>query len=181
MMGARYQELLDNVKAYYYFPIAIAKESNVGDAVITARVKPMGGRIDQAGGLAFGLRNVGNYFVLRLNALEDNFILFEFINNRRFQRAIFQNKMEPISTVNPFHRMDIQGATLQKKIEAGKWYEIKAEITGQTLRGYLDDECLIEYTAEWPVHGHVGLWTKADSLTSFKDLNITARQEGDSR
>jgi pyruvate, water dikinase len=181
MMGARYQGLLDNVKAYYYFPLAIAKESNVGDAVITVRVKPMDGRIDQAGGLAFGLRNVGNYFVLRLNALEDNFILFEFVNNRRFQRAIFQDKPQTLSTVSPLHRVDSRGATVPKKIEAGKWYEIKAEITGQTVKGYLNDECLIEHTAEWPVHGHVGLWTKADSTTGFKDLDIKARQEGDSR
>ncbi|MHC1744916.1 MAG: PEP/pyruvate-binding domain-containing protein [Syntrophobacteraceae bacterium] len=153
VMGARYQELLDNVKAYYYFPLAIAKESGVGDAVISTRVKPMGGRIDQAGGLAFGLRNVGNYFVLRVNALENNLILFEFVNNRRFSRA---------------------SASLA--IETGRWVDIQVETTGNHILGYLDDELLIDYTAEWPVHGYVGLWSKADSVTGFRELKVTPRQ-----
>jgi pyruvate, water dikinase len=174
MVGAKYQEFLDNVGAYYYFPIAIAKESAVSDAILQVKVRALAGSIDRAGGLVFGLRNVGNYFVLRLNALEDNFVLFEFINNRRFQRATFQNKIETRSFVNPFHRMQLDGATVQKQIETGKWYDIKAEISGHTVKGYLDDELLIEYTAERPLNGHVGLWTKADSVTHFDELTIEA-------
>ena len=34
MVGAKYQEFLDNIRAYYYFPIAIARESAVSDAVL---------------------------------------------------------------------------------------------------------------------------------------------------
>jgi pyruvate,water dikinase len=149
MVGAKYQEFLDNISAYYYFPIAIAKESAVSDAIIQVNVRPVSGSIDQAGGLVFGLMNVGNYFVLRINALEDNFNLFEFINDRRFQRA-----------------------TVHRKIETAEWRRIKAEISGQTLKGYLDDELLIEYTAERPLNGYVGIWTKADSVTCFDALTI---------
>ena len=110
--------------------------------------------------------------MLRLNALEDNFVLFEFINNRRFERAVFQNRIEPRSYINPFHDLQLQNETLRQKIETGKWYEIKAEISGQTVKGYLDDELLIEYTAERPIKGHVGIWTKADSVTYFEELTI---------
>ena len=151
MVGAKYQEFLDNVSAYYYFPLAIAKDSAVSDAVLRVRVKPVDGSIDRAGGLAFGIRNIGNYFVLRLNALEDNLILFEFVNNRRFTRA-----------------------SAPKKIEAGNWYRITVEVSDRTIKGYLDDELLIEYTAEWPLNGHVGMWTKADSVTFFDELVIEA-------
>jgi pyruvate,water dikinase len=158
VMGARYQKLLDNMKAYYHFPLAISRESRVENAVIAARVKLLAGRIDQAGGLAFGLRNVGNYFVLRINGLEDNLILFEYVNNRRFSRGVV-----PVT------------------IATDRWYTIRVETSGTHIRGYLDEERLIEYTAEWPVHGHVGLWTKADSVTGFKELNITARQKGSSQ
>ncbi|MFH0994743.1 MAG: hypothetical protein V1844_04500 [Pseudomonadota bacterium] len=99
----------------------------------------------------FGLMNVGNYFVLRVNALEDNFNLFEFINDRRFQRA-----------------------TVHRKIETAVWYRIKAEISGQTLKGYLDDELLVEYTSERPLNGYMDIWTKADSVTCFDALTIEA-------
>ncbi len=151
MVGAKYQEFLDNIRAYYYFPIAIARESAVSDAILQVDVRPVSGSIDRAGGLAFGLMNVGNYFVLRINALEDNFNLFEFINDRRFQRA-----------------------TVHRKIETARWYRIRAEITGQTLKGYLDDDLLIEYTSERPLNGYVGIWTKADSVTCFDALTIDA-------
>jgi pyruvate,water dikinase len=149
IMGARYQELLDNIEAYYYFPLAIAKDSEVGDAVLKVRVKPAAGSVDQAGGLAFGIRNINNYFVLRVNALEDNIMLFEYVNNKRLTRA-----------------------TVQHEIKKDQWYLITVETKGNTLKGYLDDQLLLEYTAERPLTGYVGLWTKADSVTFFNELTI---------
>jgi len=149
MMGAKYQELLDNIEAYYYFPLAIAKDSEVGDAVLKVRVKPVAGSVDQAGGLAFGIRNINNYFVLRVNALEDNLMLFEYVNNKRLTRA-----------------------TVQHEIRKDQWYLIAVETKGNTLKGYLDDQLLLEYTAERPLTGYVGLWTKADSVTFFNELTI---------
>jgi pyruvate,water dikinase len=151
MIGAKYQEFMDNIRAYYYFPLAIAKDSLVSDAVLRVRTKSIGGNIDRAGGLAFGIINIGNYFVLRLNALEDNFMLFEFINNRRFTRA-----------------------SVPKEIETGRWHQITVEVSGDTIKGYLDGELLIEYTSERPLKGHVGIWTKADSVTYFEELIIEA-------
>lgn len=152
MIGAKYQQFLDRIQAHHYFPIAIAKDSAVSEAVLGVKVKPEGGCIDRAGGIAFGIRNVGNYFVLALDALRNNLALFEFVNNRRFKREVGQ-----------------------KEIASGKWYHVSAEISGHTLKGYLDDERAIQYTAERPLSGYVGLWTKADSITYFEELVI---QEG---
>jgi len=153
MAGAKYQEFLDNIEAYYYFPIAIVKDSIVSAAAIRVRVKPAAGSIDRAGGIAFGIKNMGNYFALRINALEDNFNLFEFVNDRRFERA-----------------------AVTRKIETDRWYTIKVVVSGRNIKGYLDDELLIEYTAARSLKGYVGLWTKADSVTFFEDLVI--RQDG---
>ncbi|MBV5316312.1 MAG: hypothetical protein JZU50_00750 [Desulfobulbaceae bacterium] len=36
----------------------------------------------------------------------------------------------------------------------------------------VDGETVLRYQAEKPLHGHVGLWTKADSVTLFNDLVI---------
>ena len=152
MIGPQYQGLLDSIEAYSYFPLAIAKDSEISEGILRVRVKPVAGSIDQAGGLAFGIRNINNYFVLRINALEDNVVLFEYVNNRRFQRTAFH-----------------------QKIETGRWYLITVEISGNTLRGYLDDELFIEYTADRPLAGYVGLWAKADSVTYFDELSIEQR------
>jgi pyruvate, water dikinase len=147
VMGASLQEFLDNIQAYFYFPLAIAKNSTMADGTITVRVKAIRGSIDRAGGVAFGLKNAGNYFTLRLNALEDNVILFEYVNNKRFQRA-----------------------SVKKKIKSNRWYELKVEIRGKTIRGYIDGERILEYETLAPLKGHVGLWTKADSVTAFQHL-----------
>jgi pyruvate,water dikinase len=149
MMGAKYQELLDNIEAYYYFPLAIAKDSEIAKGTMLVKVKPVAGSVDQAGGLAFGIRNINNYFVLRINALEDNVILFEYVNNKRLTRA-----------------------RVEKGIKTADWYSITVEISGNSMKGYLDDELVMEYTGERPLSGYVGLWTKADSVTYFDELTI---------
>jgi pyruvate, water dikinase len=149
MIGETYFEILDNLGAYFYFPLAIAKESYVTDAVLRVRVKAVSGSIDQAGGLAFGIRNVGNYFVCRINALEDNVILFEFLNNKRLKRAA-----SPV------------------KLTLNQWYDLQVEVSGYHCRCFLDEEPVIDYDADRPLDGYVGLWTKADSVTQFADLTI---------
>ena len=90
--GPRLQDFLDRMEAYYYFPLIIAKDSELGEGTIQVEVKAVGGHIDRAGGIAFGLRSLGNYFVWRLNALEDNLVLFEYENHRRHQRATSQTE-----------------------------------------------------------------------------------------
>ncbi len=152
MIGETYFEILDNIGAYFYFPLAIAKESYVKEAVLGVRVKPVSGSIDQAGGLAFGIRNVGNYFVFRVNTLEDNVILFEFLNNKRLKRATF-----PV------------------KLVAGRWYHLKVEISENRCRCFLDEAPVIDYSAERPLDGYVGLWTKSDAVTHFVDLVIDSQ------
>lgn len=148
----RYMEYLDNLEAYYYFPLAIAKASRLEEGAAQVMVKCLSGIIDQAGGLAFAIRDWANYFVFRINALEDNAILFEFRNNKRFERA---------ATDVP--------------IEAGNWYNLRIETRGRSIRTYLGDSQLLEYEADRVLDGYVGLWTKADSATLFNNLNISCR------
>lgn len=151
IVGVKYKEFLDSIGAYFYFPLAIAKESFVTDAVLKVRAQAAAGKIDQVAGLAFAIRDVGNYFVLRINALEDNFALFEYVNGKRFLRT-----KVPASIVR------------------GEWYEISVAVQGHTLKGYLDGELRLEYTAERLLHGFVGLWTRADAVSYFEGLLIKA-------
>lgn len=145
--GPSLQEFLDSMEAYYYFPLIIARNSEMADGSIQVEVKAVRGNIDQAGGIAFGIKNAGNYFVFRINALEDNIILFEYINNKRFQRAL-----------------------KKWKIRSNRWYRLKVKIQGTTVQGVVDGEPALEYQADREIIGHVGLWTKADSVTAFRAL-----------
>lgn len=147
--GPSYIEFLDNIEAYYYFPIAIAKNSWIGNGSASVRIKPVSGYIDRAGGLAFGIKDICNYFVFRINALEDNVILFEFENAKRIQRKV-----------------------AEMKIDSDTWYSVRIETGENMFKGYVNDVLIMEYQAQKPISGHVGIWTKADSVTHFDDLRI---------
>lgn len=143
-LGKSYQELLDTIGAYYYFPLAIAKSGEAGDTTLTLKVKPLGGSIDQAGGLIFALKDVGNYFVLRVNALEDNVILFEYINDNRIKRAQYD-----------------------LSIAKGGWQRLAATVSANKVSCRVGETLVFEYLADRSLHGHWGLWSKADSVSLF--------------
>lgn len=146
-LGRSYQDLLDTIGAYYYFPLAIDKSGEKGNGLFSLQVKPLHGNIDQAGGLVFGLRDIGNYFVFRINALEDNVILFEFVNNNRVERA-----------------------RCELSITKDQWYFLEVTVRNRTVSCRVNEEPVFDYQTERPLHGHIGLWTKADSVTIFNDL-----------
>ncbi len=154
MIGETYLEILDNIGAYFYFPLAIAKESYLPAGSGQVRVRPVSGRIDQAAGLAFGIRNVGNYFVFRVNTLEEDVALFEFVDNKRYKRSSASASLTP-----------------------GHWYELRVDFAGQQCLCWLDGKPLIDYTALRSLDGYVGLWTKADAVSHFTDLKIAGQRE----
>lgn len=57
-----------------------------------------------------------------------------------------------------------------RRLELGTWYPLELTIEGRSLRAVAAGELTIEYTLDEPVQGRVGLWTKRDSITSFRDL-----------
>ncbi|MBI4849600.1 MAG: pyruvate, phosphate dikinase [Nitrospirae bacterium] len=149
IIGSKVQELLDNIEAYYYFPLAIVRNGKISDGTVSVMVKPMKGHIDRAGGIAFGIRNSSNYYVIRINALEDNVILFEYVNGKRRQRM-----------------------AVNEKIHSNIWYNLSVQIRGSSIRGFIDNRPVITYTTDNCIKGFIGLWTKADSVTWFDNLTI---------
>jgi pyruvate,water dikinase len=148
-MGRRYQDFLDNIEAYHYFPLLIARESNMEDGAAQVWVKPLAGKIDQSGGLAFAIRDWANYFVLRINCLENNAVLYEFKNGKRFARE----------------NSDIAAVREQ-------WHLLRVEARKGQINAFLGEELLFHHQAKRSLKGYLGLWTKADSVTMFKDLTI---------
>ena len=153
MIGAKYQQFLDNIQAYFYFPLAIAKDGFLSNGMVSAGVMPVAGSIDQAGGIAFGIQNIGNYFVFRLNSLEDNLILFEYVNSRRIERE-----------------------SVTRPLKSGRWYRLKVHIEDRQLAAFIDEEPVMTYAADRSLTGYVGLWTKADSVVGFDDFKLETKQ-----
>jgi hypothetical protein len=140
-------------KTDYRFPVAIADEGSFRDLDLKVKYKAISGSVDRAGGLVFRWKDANNYYVLRANALEDNFNLYRVVNGRR---------------------TEIEGSRL--KVTSGEWHELRVEAVGDRFTCYFDDAKKIEATDDtFKDAGKIGLWTKADSVSYFDDLQVTAK------
>ena len=149
--GSSYAEFLDNVKAYAYFPFAVFKDlQDFKEGEISLRFKPIAGRIDQAAGILFNLKPNGDYLIVRANALENNLVLFQYVRGKRSPIKWIRNT--PTATQ--------------------KWHDLKLEVSGTSVKGYLDGKLYLEHTLASAVSGRVGVWSKADSFVYFDDFTV---------
>jgi hypothetical protein len=144
---------LSTDKTDYRFPLAIADDGSFQDLDLSVRFKAVSGEVDRAAGLAFRLKDANNYYVVRANALESNYRLYHVVNGRRGQVA---------------------GANFE--VASGEWHELRVECVANKITCYYDGAKKIEATDEtFKEAGKVGLWTKADSVTYFDDLRVSAK------
>lgn len=141
----------DAVGRHASFPLAIVKDvPSFVSGTVTVHFKPIAGREDQAAGIAFAIQPNGDYLILRANALEDNLVLFQFKNGRR-------------STVKEVSRVPTK---------SGEWHELRLVIEGLVVKGSVDGKAYLQNRLDRSVAGRVGLWSKADSVVQFRDLDI---------
>lgn len=137
----------------YRFPIVVSDEGALKDLQLSVRFKAVSGKVDRAGGLVFRFKDANNYYVVRANALEGNFNFYRVVNGRRTQ---------------------IAGSNV--KVSSGDWHELRVEVSGNRFTCYYDGSKKIETTDDtFKEAGKVGLWTKADSVSEFDDLQATAK------
>jgi hypothetical protein len=135
------------------FLVAVPRMTPVRDAVVSVRCKPVAGKVDQACGLVFRYRDERSYDLVRANPLESNIRFYQVRDGRRKQLASYEGS-----------------------VTAGAWHELRVEAVGERVRVQWDGtQVLAARGPGAPVPGRVGVWTKADSVTSFDDLTVTAR------
>src|SRR6185503_2121069 len=65
--------------------VALLEDRKYGDVDVSVRFRPVSGKEDASGGILFRARDEKNYYVVRANALEDNFRLYTITEGRRKQ------------------------------------------------------------------------------------------------
>jgi hypothetical protein len=151
--GAKHEEFIDAVKAYAYFPYAVDKDvTDFRNGSISMRFRILAGQLDQCAGILFNVKPNGDYLAVRFNGKEDNLVLWTFKSGKR---------------------SFVKKGAHDKHIVLGEWHTMRIDVAGTQLRGYLDDELLLEYTLEAPVSGKVGLWSKTDSVSQFANYVVT--------
>jgi hypothetical protein len=145
----------------YRFPLAVADDGSFRDLEMSVKFKPVSGGEDQAAGLVWRLQDANNYYVVRANALENNVVLYKMQNGKREDLPLKG-----------------EGRTYGKKVTVppGQWSELKVVARAGLFEVFLNGAKLYEVEDNtFAGAGKVGLWTKADSVTYFDDLQLTAR------
>jgi hypothetical protein len=151
--GARNEQFIDNVKAWAYFPYAVAKEvPDFREGQISIRFKLVAGQLDQCAGILFNLKENGDYLTVRFNGMEDNVVLWTF------------NK-----GVRKFVKRGTENVPLTKN----QWHTLQVSVRGTNLQASLNGRRLLDYTLAETVSGKVGVWSKTDSVSFFDDFTVT--------
>jgi hypothetical protein len=130
------------------FNVIVAPPGPFADADVTVKFNPLSGKEDASGGIVLRFAD-GKYYVVRANALEDNFRLYSYDRGRR------------------------QLASAEVKRPAlGRWHTLRLVVVGDRMQAWLNGARLLDHRDARFKAGRVGLWTKADSVTAFDDLTI---------
>jgi hypothetical protein len=130
------------------YNVIVAPGGPYTDVDVSVRFKPISGREDASAGIVFRFSD-GKYYVVRANALEDNFRLY-YNDQKRYQLAT--------ATVKP--------------PALGQWHTLRVVAVANLIQAYLDGQLLLDHRDSRFHSGQVGLWTKSDSVTAFDDLEI---------
>ncbi len=131
------------------FPaIGLTTESH-RDMRVTAQIKPISGREDQAAGVLLRVQDAKNYYIVRANALEGSVGVFKYVDGRR---------------------TEIKSGSVT--VAAGSWQALRGEVVGTTIRGFVNGRLVVEADDAAFQAGGAGLWTKADSVTCFDDVSV---------
>ena len=137
------------------FPWCVLIGTSIEDGFIEVRFKPLSGNDDQAGGVVWRWKDGDNYYVARANALENNVSLYHTTGGRR-----------------------ITIKYVDAPVARNTWHTLRVEFAGKRIKVALNGKTYIEQEDDHiSGAGAVGLWTKADSVTSFDDFSFGSLKE----
>ena len=132
------------------FPWCVKTNESLENGFVEVRFKSISGKEDQAGGIIWRWKDGDNYYIARGNALENNVSLYHTENGKR---KTIKYVDAPVSLNN--------------------WHLLRAEFSGKHIRVFLDGKAYIDVEDDHiSGPGAVGVWTKADSVTSFDDFSF---------
>ncbi len=132
------------------YNLLMTKASVPSNFTMEVALRAESGGEDQGGGLFWHARDKKNYMITRWNPLERNLRIYRVENGVRTQ---------------------IYGSGVN--VDPKAWHVLRVEVKGSIVRVSLDNVLAIVCSAK-PVStgGRVGLWTKADAVTSFDRFEV---------
>jgi len=133
------------------FNLCVLQDSNLADVELRVKFKSVEGVRDQGGGLVWRYQDANNYYIARMNPLEDNYRLYHVVAGKRTQF----------------------GGKERIKVPVGEWHTLSVRTVGEKIECFLDGQKEIEGTDKTITKaGKVGLWTKSDARSRFDQFVV---------
>ena len=147
----------------YRFPMLIENTILATDVDLKVRFKAVAGKLDQAAGLVWRFADTNNYYIVRANALEDNVVLYRVKDGKR-------EDLKPIGTAATAYGKKVS-------VPAGHWQTLEVSVRGpRFVVRHNGAELFVVEDGTFTAAGRIGLWTKADSMTRFDDLQVDIKK-----
>jgi hypothetical protein len=138
------------------FPLLLKNDTSIKDGFIEVKFKAIAGSEDRAAGVVWRAKDANNYYVVRANALEDNFVLYKTVDGVRRAIDIVGRK---------------GGYGVSVPVPANSWHSLRIDFKGPRFSASFNGKQLFEVEdSTFTEAGMVGLWTKADSVTLFDEM-----------
>jgi hypothetical protein len=149
------ESFVSNATASGAFPLAVfggAREFSSG--TIRVQFKLVGGKSDQNAGIVIGLEPSGDYLFVRYNTKDGNVAVWRYANG---QREVLTHGEE------------------HQQLAMNTWHELTVTVSGTKVTGQVTGTKLsVQHTLGRPLAGRVGVWTKRDAITVFKNYRVTS-------
>ncbi len=182
LYGTNNEELMDNAKQFAYYPVAILKSvPTFSNGTISLKFKTVSGEADRCSGILFNVKPNGDWLAVRYNDTENNVALWEFHDGIR-RPVRFSDRAKKFM------------------LDRAAWHDLKMTVDGAEFKAWLDGDIALEYTLgsapgpgrnnapphpdllpannpvlQPPVSGRIGLWSKTDSTSYFKDYVVSPK------
>ncbi len=134
----------------YHFSMAINEKDAYDDFELIVKFKGVAGKEDQGGGPVWRYLDNNNYYIARANPLENNYRVYKVVNGKRI-------------------KMD----SAHLEVTSGEWHTIKIIAQKDHIQCFYDGKPYLEVNDDtFQKEGNIGLWTKADAVTYFDDLEV---------
>jgi hypothetical protein len=136
------------------FNICVLEDSKYKDVELSMSFKAIAGKKDQGGGFVWRYQDNNNYYICRMNPLEDNYRVYKVVDGKR--SAQFQDAVA--------------------KVPVGEWHTLKVKMEGDHIQCFLDGKKYLDVKDDSIKEaGKVGLWSKADAHSHFDEFKINGK------
>src|SRR5207237_9664812 len=102
--------------------LCVADGPSLKDVEIAVAFKAVRGKNDQGGGLVWRYQDANNYYVARMNPLEDNYRVYKVVAGKRIQLETKEDLKVPV----------------------GAWHTLRVTMKGEQIECYVDGKKQLE-------------------------------------